>query len=157
MLFHVSKLIQKFQTDQVNSSTQYSLVIQNSCYTDYLVSYHININFVLMSTSSVSACTIGFDTGRFSSLGSNLLCGGWIYITSHNLSMRRSLTISIPASLIFVYAVSTLVVPNGRFIQRRASLPMIYIHVDPLYEFAWTHWYTVYISVLIPRFILMVV
>ena len=30
--FHVSKLIQTFQTDWVKSSTQYSLVIQNSCF-----------------------------------------------------------------------------------------------------------------------------
>ena len=36
--FHVSNLIQTFQTDLVKSSTQSSLVIQNSCYIEFPVS-----------------------------------------------------------------------------------------------------------------------
>ena len=40
MFFHVSKLIQTFQTDWVESSTQSSLVIYNSCSTYYRVYFH---------------------------------------------------------------------------------------------------------------------
>ena len=42
MFFHVSHLIQKFQTNWFNSSTKSSLVIYNSCYTDYPVSCNID-------------------------------------------------------------------------------------------------------------------
>ena len=38
MFFHVSNLIQIFHTGWVDPSTQSSLVIYNSCYTDYPVS-----------------------------------------------------------------------------------------------------------------------
>ena len=46
MLFSCIK-IQTFQTDWVDSSTQYSLVIQNSCSTDYPVLFHPSFTSVM--------------------------------------------------------------------------------------------------------------
>ena len=43
MLFYVSNSIQTFQTDWVESSTQSSLVVYNSCSTEYPVSYQYQI------------------------------------------------------------------------------------------------------------------
>ena len=52
--FRVSNLIQHFQTDWFESSIQSSLVIQNSCYIEYLVSYHPYCKSVLYQLSSIT-------------------------------------------------------------------------------------------------------
>ena len=51
---HVSNLIQIFQTDWVEASNQYSLVIQNSCSIDYPVSCHPSCTIVLSQLSSLT-------------------------------------------------------------------------------------------------------
>ena len=51
--FHVSNLIQTFETDWVESLTQYSLVIHNFCYIDYPVSCHHYCKSVLSQLSSL--------------------------------------------------------------------------------------------------------
>ena len=52
--FHVSNLIQKFQTDLVKSSTQYSLIIQCSCSIYYPVICHPSFTCIMSQLSSLT-------------------------------------------------------------------------------------------------------
>ena len=70
ILFHVSNLIQTFQTDLFESSTQYSLVVYNSCSTYYHVYCHPSCTDVLYQLSSITM--IYFILG-FKSFSSTLL------------------------------------------------------------------------------------
>ena len=63
MFFRVSNLIQTFQTDIVESSNQYSTVIEKSFSTDYPVSFHLCCTSVLYQLSILTMIYIilGFE------------------------------------------------------------------------------------------------
>ena len=62
--------LQKFQTDLVDSSTQYSLVIQNTCSIKYPVFCHHYCTSVL---SQLSSCTMVYFILRFKSFSTTFL------------------------------------------------------------------------------------
>ena len=55
--------------------------------------------------------------------------------------MRRSFSKSIFTSLMVVYSASVVVLPKGRYRQRKPSFPTIAMHVDNFCAFEWTCWY----------------
>ena len=82
-----------FSPFQVGFSMVITMMLYiNKCLDDY---------FSSVSTASVYACTIGVNSGRYSSLGSKFLCGNWRYVVSHYFSMISLLPRSISASLFF--------------------------------------------------------
>ena len=97
----------------------------------------IEASFALMSTSSWSDCTNGYEGGRLASLGSNCLWGDCRYVMSHEVSVSRSFQSYITVALVVVYSSGAGVVPKGKHMNRKANLPTIAMHVDDICVFAW--------------------
>ena len=101
----------------------------------------IDAYFASVYTASVFAFTIGVYSSRYYSMSNKCLCGDCRYIAYHDVSTRRSFTRTIAASLIFVNSSSASAVMNEIHGQNIDSFSTIYMHVDVVCKFAWTHWY----------------
>ena len=74
---------------------------------------------------------------------SRFLWGDFIYVSSHDFSLRISFPRSIAASITGLYSAGAGIIPDSNRRHRSESLSMIVMYVDVILAFAWVRWYSV--------------